>query len=129
MRFWRERGCACAFELGLERVDVADELRAPFAFELERAFAFGVLGVEDALDLGFESCDVIQQVALGELRDCLPFALSELAPDGALFFLDADLRGGARELQQFASKLSEFAPRLVEFVRVDERADCGDLQT
>ena len=41
MRFWRERGCACAFELGLERVDVADELRAPFAFELERLFARG----------------------------------------------------------------------------------------
>ena len=128
MRFRRERGCACAFELGLECVDVAQELCAPFAFELEGAFAFGVLGVEDAFDLGFESCDVIQQVALGELRDCLPFAFSELAPDSAFLFLDADLRGGTRELQQFASKLSEFAPRLVEFVRVDERADCGDLQ-
>jgi len=24
--------------------------------------------------------------------------------------------------------LGELAPRLIEFVRVDERADCGDLQ-
>ena len=128
MRFWRERGCACAFKLGLECVDVAQELRAPFAFKLERAFAFGVLGVEDAFDLGFELRDVGEQVALGELRDCLPFAFGELASDGALFFLDANLRGGTRELQQLLAELGELASRLIEFVRVDERADCGDLQ-
>ena len=128
MRFRRERGCACALELGLELVDVAQELGAPFAFELKRAFAFGVLGVEDAFDLGFELRDVGEQVALGELRDCLPFSFGELAPDSALFFLDADLRGGTRELQQLLAELGEFAPRLIEFVCVDARADCGDLQ-
>jgi len=169
--FWRERGRARAFELGLELVDVAQELRASFAFELECAFAFGVLGVEDAFDLGFELCNVGEQVALGELRDCLsfafelecafafgvlgvedafdlgfelcnvgeqvalgelrdclPFSFGELAPDRAFLFLNTDAGGGLGELQQFASKLGEFAPRLIEFVRVDERADCGDLQ-
>jgi len=125
--FWRERGCACAFELGLELVDVAQELCAPFAFELEGAFAFGVLGVEGAFDLGFELCDVGEQVALGELRDRLPFSFGELAPDRAFLFLNTDAGGGLGELQQLLAELGEFAPRLIEFVRVDERADFGDL--